>query len=630
MTAHISRRDQTLGRGFQLGQLRIDPSAGQVQGPGGMEKLDPKVMGVLVVIAEHAGEVVSRDDLLAALWPDAVVTDDALTRCFYELRRHLSRAGGNERYRALVETLPKRGYRLNGTVVPLEPKAGDRPPEPRRQRTAAWAVAAAAAVVLAVIAALLIARRAPAPEAEPAIASTNSIAVLPFLDMSAGKDQSFFSEGVTEEILNRLSQADNLKVIARTSSFSFRDESLDVPEIGKRLNVAYVLEGSVRKAGDRVRITAQLIDVSTNAHVWSHTYDRAVDDLFAIQDEIASSVATALQVTLAGGRAQGRMPERIDAYEQFLQGQYFYNRRSPGNIERSVGYYKEAVALDPRYARAWAALAGAYALLAASGDHPEVPLRELQGEMARKAVELDPDLAVAHARLSQYYFQTGDRAKGDEHYRAAAALDPDDLLVLGFAATRAVWRDDLDEAVTLWRRIVGKDPLSPVNRNNLADLLIANGQLDEALAENRRFLELQPNAEPEASLKIARIYVLQGRYGEAQATLPRLSEGMSRDYVLALLRRAPGRQGESDAALGRMAANARGFRERIYLAEAYAFRGMSDEAFASLATTQDALERDKEQRPYLRNQFQEEIRLSIFLRPLHEDPRWSALMVTAS
>ncbi len=241
-----------------------------------------------------------------------------------------------------------------------------------------------------------------------------SIAVLPFLDMSAAKDQGYLSDGVTEEILNRLSQADNLRVIARTSSFSMRDQALDVPEIAARLGVEYVLEGSVRRSGEQMRITAQLIDVSTNAHVWSRTYDRRIDDLFAVQDEIAASVAAALQVSLSGNDTTERPPASVEAHERFLQGQFHYNRRSPGDIERAIQNYKQAVALDPGYARAWAALAGAYSLLYARGESGRPHhLRDLQGEAARKAVELNPHLAVAHARLAQYYFQVQQRAQGE-------------------------------------------------------------------------------------------------------------------------------------------------------------------------------------------------------------------------
>jgi TolB-like protein/DNA-binding winged helix-turn-helix (wHTH) protein/Flp pilus assembly protein TadD len=599
--------------GFRLDELRIDPLTGEVAGPGGSEKLDPKVMGVLVHMAQHAGEVVSREDLLAQLWPHTVVTDDALTRCIYELRRHLSHAGGDERYRELLETLPKRGYRLNGKITFLQPKHR------------ATAIAIAAAVLVAAIVALLVVGKQVAP-VSPTAAKQDSIAVLPFLDMSAESDQRYFSDGVTEEILNRLSQSENLRVISRTSSFALRDETLDVPRIGAKLNVSYVLEGSVRKSGDRLRITAQLIDVSTNSHVWSETYDRGIGDLFAVQDEIASSVAAALQVTLAGSKARARIPENIDAYEQFLQGQFFYNRRAPGDIDRSVQYYKEAVALDPRYARAWAALSGAYSLLASGEDLPRQDMRELQGEAARRAVEIDPMLAVAHARLSQFYSHIGERAKADEEFRAAAALDPDDPLVMGFAGSRAVWRGDFDEAVALWRRIVAKDPLSPVNRKNFADILLANGRLEESLAENRKVLELQPGSGPEVETSIARILVLLEQYKDAQLAIARLPVGELQDYGLALLHLAPGRRAEADAALKRLEANARDTGAKVRLAEVYAFRGMHDAAFAQLEETRDALAIQKDERPYLSSYFQEGLRFSAFLKPLHDDPRWAKLM----
>ena len=253
-----------LNQGFQLEGLRIEPETGMVSGPGGREKLDPKVMDVLLLMAQRAGEVVHREDLLSTLWPNVVVSDDALTRCFYELRRQLSHAGGDERYRTFIETVPKRGYRLTAAVTPA--------PSPRRLR-GGWIALGAAAALLAVGIAFLVWRGV--SETRSAQEGPHAIAVLPFLDMSAGKDQGYFSEGVTEEILNRLTQAENLRVISRTSSFALRKETLDVPTIAKRLDVDYVLEGSVRKSGARVRITAQLIDASTNSHVWSQTYDRA-------------------------------------------------------------------------------------------------------------------------------------------------------------------------------------------------------------------------------------------------------------------------------------------------------------------------------------------------------------------
>jgi TolB-like protein/DNA-binding winged helix-turn-helix (wHTH) protein/Tfp pilus assembly protein PilF len=613
-----------LEQGFQLEELRVDPQSGEVSGPAGLEKLDRKVMDVLLHMARHAGHVVAREELLTTLWPGTVVTDDALTRCFYELRRHLSHAGGDERYRTLVETHPKRGYRLNGTVVPLAPEAGERAPAPGK-RFPTWVVATGAAVLLAVIGALLFTQFRPARPGAPSTAPENSIAVLPFLDMSAEKDQAYFSDGVTEEILHRLSQADNLIVIARTSSFSFQDESLDVPEIGTRLNVAYVLEGSVRKAGNRVRITAQLIDVSTNSHVWSKTYDRVRDDLFTIEDEIAGSVATALQVTLADGRLPGRASENLEAYERFLRGHYFYNRRAAGDIERAAANFEESVALDPRYARAWASLSGTYSLLAAAEPENEASYRELQGKAALKAVELKPNLAVAHARISQYYYHIAQRSKAEEHLRTAVSLDPNDPLVLGHTSSRAVWSGDFKTAVALWRRIAQQDPLSPTVRGNFAMMLLMNGQLDEALAEQRKVLEINPQADPDVQAQIVQTLVLLQRYDEAWSVTARIPPGKEKDYAIALQHEVPGRRAEADAALTRLAAVTNDFRSTIHVADVYMSRGMTDEAFSLLEEERDALERDKDQRSYPRWYFQEQIRMSPYLKQLHSDPRWPAL-----
>jgi len=616
----------TLAQGFALEALRVEPTAGLLSGAGGRERLDPKVMDVLVHMAEHAGQVVLRDDLLARLWPNAVVTDDALTRCFYELRRALAHASGDEGYRALLETIPKRGYRLNATVKPIEITAAvAKPTRPARRRSTLWTVGASALALAAIAAGVFLWRM---PDKVEATAGTppNSIAVLPFLDMSERQDQGYLSDGVTEEILNHLSQSDSLRVISRTSSFALRDEDLDVPQIAEKLGVSHVLEGSVRKSGDRVRVTAQLIDAATNSHLWSRTLDRPVGDLFAVQDEIAMSVAAAVGSTLGGTRSATRMPASVEAYERFLQGEFLYHRRLPGDIERAADYYRQAVALDPGYARAWAALAGGYSLLIGEMDETTTQaLRHLQGEAARKAVELDPGLAIAHARLAQYYYHVQQPELGDEHLRRAAALDPDEMLVLGFGATRALWRDDFAEAARLWRRAVVQDPLSPVNRTNYAAALHTNGQLPQALAEYQRVLELNPEANSYAHIGLASVLIRLGRHDEAMPIINRLPPGNDQDYALALLHRAPGRREQADAALRRLAADPQDVDHVIYLAEVYADRGLKDEAFSLLEAHYRDLERDRAARPRVRWYFQDEIRRSPYLMALRADPRWAEL-----
>lgn len=618
--------NHALEQGFQLGELQIDPTADETTGPGGRERLDPKVMDVLVLLAQHAGHVVLRDDLLAQVWPNTVVTDDALSRCIYELRRHLSQASGDERYKAMLETLPKRGYRLNGTITAAQPGASKTSgPWPIRR-----VVAVAAAMLIGAMLWFALGQRAFDHQAQPPRSSASgaspSIAVLPFVDMSAGQDQGFLSDGISEEIVNRLAQIPALRVIARTSSFSFRGQSVDIPEIAAKLNVTHVLEGSVRRSGDRVRITAQLIEAKSNSHLWSETFDRELGDLFAVQDEIAASVAEALQVQFADVRRSASAPVSAEAHEQFLQGQFFYNRRAPGDIERAVKYYEEAVAIDPDYARAWAALAGAYGLLAWNGQTLAKDLQVLEGEAAHKAVELDPHLAVAHARLAQFYYETQDRKKAQEHEREAAALDPNDTLVLAAAGNNSVTRGDIDEAIALQRRVVAQDPLSSTQRINLAVILFANGQLDKAMSEFRRALDLSPDVGLQVNIEVVRILALQQRYDEAQSALAQLPEGKFRDHGLALLYQAPGRLAEADVALKRLAAQRGDTMDSIRLAEVYAFRGMSEEAFSSLQAERRALEHAKDlARPQMWH-FQQELRVSPFLKPLHADPRWNALM----
>jgi len=598
-----------LESGFRLDQVTVEPTTGQVAGPGGREKLDPKVMDVLVMLAQHAHSVVMREEMLTRLWPDSVVTDESLSRCVYELRRQLSLAGGDERYKAMLETVPKRGYRLNAEVLPLVAEAIEVPA--RRPR---WPLAAAAAVVVVAAVAWFGLGMVSGRE--------NSVAVLPFDDLSSGQDQRHFSDGVSEEIIDRLNKSRDLRVIARKSSFSFRDQALSIPQIAAQLGVTHVLEGSVRTSGSQLRITARLVEAGSNSQLWSRTYDRRIGDLFAVQDEIAGEVASALNATLAG-RAE-RAPV-LAAHNLFLQGQLFYERRGPGDVERSVSYYRQALEVDPAYAKAWAALAGAYSLLAYEGRMPRAEALAAQGEAARKAVDLDPDLASGHARLAQYYWDTGDRANSYHIFDRAIELDPNDLLVLTFAAGIAMRNGDVDAAIRRYDQIVAREPRSASYHFNRGIYLQAADRLPEAKAELQRARELNPEFGWELDLAIARILILQKRLDEARAVIERLPEGEPLDSGLAMLYAAEGRKAEADAVLAHLAAESTAAVD-VRLAEAYAFRGMTEEAFSSLQGLLEAIERDE---PAYASQvwsWQVELRVSPFLKPLHGDPRWKALL----
>jgi TolB-like protein/Tfp pilus assembly protein PilF len=482
-------------------------------------------------------------------------------------------------------------------------------------------VAASAAVLAALvwIAGSWQANRSP----QPATALAYSVAVLPFDDLSSEQDQGHFSDGVSEEILNRLSGSRSLRVIARKSSFSFRGQSISIPQIAEKLHVTHVLEGSVRKSGNRIRITARLVDAASNAQAWSRTYDRELGDLFAVQDEIATEVAEALDATLASRREYVPKPE---AHNLFLEGELFYNRRGPGDIELAVKYYREALALDPAYARAWASLAGAYSLLAYNGGMPRNEALARQGEAARKAIDLDPGLAVAYARLAQYFWDIGDRPSSYRIFDQAKEHDPNDLVVLTFAAGIAMRADKVPEAIAGYDRIVALDPRSAASHANRGIYLQAADRFEEAKAELASARELSPELAAEFDLATLRILVFQGRTREAEALEGRLPEGALRDHALALLRHAEGREADAAAALARLAENARRPVD-VRLAETYAYLGMPDQAFEALRGVAEAVEQNDGAVASQLWSWQVEMRVSPFLRTLHDDPRWQELMV---
>jgi Tfp pilus assembly protein PilF len=402
---------------------------------------------------------------------------------------------------------------------------------------------------------------------------------------------------------------------------------MDIRHIATKLNVRHVLEGSVRKSGDSIRITAQLIAAADNSHLWSETFDRELGDLFAIQDEIAASVATALQVRLAGGKPHGRMPATVEAYENYLQGQFFYHRRAPGDVERSARYYEDAVAMDPGYARAWAALAGAYSLLERNDPESDRVLLDKEFQAASKAVELDPALAVAHARLARFHYSTNNIAAGNRHSQLAATLDPDDLLVLGSMADEAMYRGDFDSAIDSWRRSIALDPLATPARMNLALTLAADGQPDEALTELRKVLDLRADNNSDTKLEIVRVLILLRRFDEAQLELATIPEGQLRDRGLALLYELPARRAEAAAALERLAATeSANSRDAIRLADVYSYRGMREQAFAVLEARKKNIARDRTFLAETAWSFRRDLRIAPFLKPLHSDPRWDELV----
>ena len=450
----------------------------------------------------------------------------------------------------------------------------------RRIRLAAWIGLAATLGALTAGVALWRDRptwNAASPaQAEPT--SLRSIAVLPFVDMSPGKDQEYFADGLAEELLNALARIPELRVIGRTSSFQFKGKTEDLRTIGRKLNVATLLEGSVRKAGSRVRITAQLVNASDGFHLWSGTYDRELDDIFAVQDEVSRSVASALKVTLLrsdGARSRGSSAQAFDLY---LQGKYFADLLTKEGWDKAISYYEQALETDPSYALARVGLGLAHQWQANAGSVPvDVGYPKARREL-EEALMLDPNLAEAHAALGQVKADYDwDWTGADAAFKRALELEPGNALVLSRAADFAIAMGRWEEAIQLDRRSVEQDPLNRRARNSLGWNALMARQLDEAEAAFRKVFELNPDY-PGGHLSLALVHLARSTPEAALHEIEQEKGSLSRRFGLALVFHALGRKKEATAALTQLIEKDQQI-AAYQIAEVYAFRGEVDNAF---------------------------------------------------
>src|SRR5947208_987932 len=410
-----------------------------------------------------------------------------------------------------------------------------------------WAAVAIGLLVLAAIVAafMIVSHR---PITSLTAIPEKSIAVLPFVDMSAGKDQEYFSDGISEELLNLLAKIPQLQVTARTSSFAFKGKEIGVPEIARTLHVAHVLEGSVRKAGNSVRITAQLIRTGTDTHLWSQTYDRKLDDIFAIQDEIAADVVKQLKVTLLGAAPKVRTTDP-EAYALYLQAVQLGRQFTAEAFQQSDALYRKALAIDPRYVPAWYGLARNFASETGQGLLPGKEGFAQAREAAVKALAIDPDYAPAHAQLGWIeMYGDNDLAGTAQHLERALALDPADLSVLTTSATLLQSLGRLDEALALEEAAVRRDPVNVTALFNLGYHQRMASRLDAAIASFRTVLSLSPsNGGAHCQLGIALLLK-----GDAKGALAEIEQETSEIYKmigLPMAYHALGRKADSDAAL---------------------------------------------------------------------------------
>jgi serine/threonine-protein kinase len=363
-----------------------------------------------------------------------------------------------------------------------------------------------------------------------------SLAVLPFANMSADKENEYFSDGLAEDIIDALTQVPGLRVMARTSAFAFRGKAQDVREIGARLNVEHILEGSVRKAGNRIRVTAQLVKASDGYHLWSQRFDREMTDVFAVQDEISQAIVGKLRVRLAADRRLvKRHTENVEAYNLYLKARYQFWRFTPEGLAKGKEYYEQAIASDPDYALAWNGLAGFYNVLGMSGQVPPGAANAQAEQAARKALELDDCLAEAHAVMGALRASEFDWKAAEREFSRAVALDPRSGDVLRWYEHYYLGpMKRLDDSVAAYLRAVETDPLSPSLQAQLGYSYCLKRDWNRAIEQCRTALDLDPQCW--AYMLLGSCYFHVGQHDDAIRAMETLPQIMGRSsFALANL-----------------------------------------------------------------------------------------------
>jgi TolB-like protein/tetratricopeptide (TPR) repeat protein len=359
-----------------------------------------------------------------------------------------------------------------------------------------------------------------------------SVAVLPFVNMSSDPEQEYFSDGLSEELLNRLAKNDQLHVAARTSAFQFKGQNLDISDIGRQLNVAHVLEGSVRKAGNRLRITAQLIQVDNGFHLWSETYEREMDDVFAIQDEIAVAISEAMEIELgtSSNLVAGSKPtSNLEAYNHYLQARFLLAQRGDENMRKADEMFNKAVALDPEFADAWSGMAFNMTLL--YGYSPTMSLEESFSKTmnaAERALELDPLNAEAYTAIGRAHTDNFNYVAAEEYFDRAYQLGPNDVGVLNLYGDFMGDIGDFDRAIELKMQAIDLDPLSPVHASDLAGELINAGRYDEAVVSARRGVSLAPESFARFA-SLVEALIMAGEFTEVRLMLEQSATSFQND-----------------------------------------------------------------------------------------------------
>lgn len=490
-------------RFLRFSDFELDLESGKLRRDGVALKLQPQPFKVLALLVAHPGEVVTREQLRSELWGDETFVDfeQGLNFCIRQIRAVLNDDAKSPLY---IETLPRRGYRL---IVPAEPPteilpAAVRPAAvmpgivPRVGWLVRWFFLCAVVVMLTAAVGFLAWRRVFSGARQPE--TKYVVAVLPFTNLSGQPEQDYFSDSLTDDLITELGSLhpERLRVIARTSAMSYKNATEPPDRIGHALGARFVVEGSVRRSGDFVRINVELVDVNTQTHLWARSYERQLHDVMAVQGEVARDISSGIQLTLtpqAEARLAHRQPTDPKAYEAYLRGRYFWNKRTEEGLQRARSYFEQAIEDDPGYALAYAGLADAYIEL---GEYGVLPLKEAMPRAkaaAAKALEIDDELAEAHTSLGAIHCDFDwDWPAAEREFKRANELNPAYATAHQWYAEYLLWMGRFEESKAEMKRAQELDPLSPIINRNLGLPFFLARQYDEAITHFRKTLEVDP------------------------------------------------------------------------------------------------------------------------------------------
>jgi TolB-like protein/DNA-binding winged helix-turn-helix (wHTH) protein len=621
---------------YRVGDLSIDTGP-QVVSRDAVPIALPKLSyELLLVLARAAPNLVSLDELMRLVWPGVVVSPETVSQRIKLLRDALDDDPRQPRY---IAGLRGRGYQMIATVKELEadstanpetatverPAPHPEPPAPRpespRNRLLLIVVVAGVAVALAWFLAVKIWIPKQIEQEKPvtataALISEKSVAVLPFVDMSEKKDQEYFADGMAEEIIDLLAKVPNLRVPARTSSFYFKGKPTKVPEIARELGVAHVLEGSIRRSGSQIRVAAQLNRADNGYHLWSETYDRKLDDIFKVQDEIAGAVVKALKVSLLIDTLPRATPtSSTEAYTLYLQAISMAKHPTRLGISKAVDYLKQVVKLDAKFAPAWAILSRLLVdEVVKFGVLPREQGREQALRAAETAVGLDSKLPEAHIAIGKILYQFDwDWSSAEAEFGKARDLDPGNGDALRWSGYVATTLGRLDDGLRLAQQSIALDPLYEYNYVGAAKVYLALGRIHEAEAAYRKAIDLNP-ADAIPHIGLANTFLARGELAPALAEMQQVSLDDGQTIGLAIIYHAMGRKRESDAAM--VEAEMKHAKDNIIgIAAAHAYRGETDQAFACL----DRAYQERDTRIV-------GIKTDPYSKSLVADPRYKALL----